>query len=59
MLDLNRDISLRVIGVLLPSGETETLITNLFCLPYGHFIPLYFRRCQGGCEPVFHRYHAD
>ena len=33
-LDLNGNFSLRVIRVLLPSGETETLITNLFDLPY-------------------------
>ena len=43
-LELNREVSLRVIRVLLPSGETETLITNLFDLPYELFMPLYFRR---------------
>lgn len=43
-LDLNRDVSLRVIRVLLPTGETETLITNLFDLSYNQFMPLYFRR---------------
>ena len=43
-LDLKGDVSLRVIRVLLPSGETETLITNLFDLPYEQFMPLYFRR---------------
>lgn len=43
-LDLNQEVSLRAIRVLLPSGETETLITNLFDLPYEQFMPLYFRR---------------
>ena len=43
-LDLKGNVSLRVIRVLLPSGETETLITNLFDLPYEQFMPLYFRR---------------
>lgn len=43
-LELNQDFSLRVVRVLLPSGETETLITNLFDLPYKQFMPLYFRR---------------
>ena len=43
-LDLKGNVLLRVIRVLLPSGETETLITNLFDLPYEQFMPLYFRR---------------
>ena len=43
-LDLDRDVSLRIIRVLLPTGETETLITNLFDLSYDQFMPLYFRR---------------
>ena len=43
-LELNQDVSLRVIRVLLPSGETETLLTNLFEAPYEQFMPLYFRR---------------
>ena len=43
-LDLKGNISLRAIRVLLPSGETETLITNLFDLPYEQFMPLYFHR---------------
>ena len=43
-MDLNREVSLRVIRVLLPSGESETLLTNLFDLPYEQFMPLYFRR---------------
>ena len=43
-LNLKGNVSLRVIRVLLPSGETETLITNLFDLPYEQFMPLYFRR---------------
>lgn len=43
-LQLNQDLFLRVVRVLLPSGETETLITNLFDLPYEQFMPLYFRR---------------
>ena len=44
MLDLNQNVSLRVVRVLLPSGETETLITNLFDLPYEQFMSLYFCR---------------
>ena len=44
MLDLNQDVSLRVIRVWLPSGETETLIINLLDLRYEQFMPLYFRR---------------
>ena len=43
-LDLKGNVSLRAIRVLLPSGETETLITNLFDLPYEQFMLLYFRR---------------
>lgn len=43
-LELNQDVSLRVIRVLLSSGETETLLTNLFDLPYEQFMSLYFRR---------------
>ena len=43
-LELNREVPLRVIRVLLPSGESETLLTNLFELPYEQFMPLYFRR---------------
>lgn len=43
-LDLNQEVSLRVIRVLLPSGEAETLVTNLFDLPCDLFMPLYFRR---------------
>lgn len=43
-LELNQEVSLRVVRVLLPSGETETLITNLFDLPYELFMPLYSRR---------------
>lgn len=43
-LDLKRNVSLRAIRVLLPSGESEALITNLFDLPYEQFMPLYFRR---------------
>ena len=43
-LDLKGNVSLRAIRVLLPSGETETLITNLFDLPYEQFMSLYFRR---------------
>ena len=41
---LNQDVSLRVIRVWLPSGETETLIINLLDLRYEQFMPLYFRR---------------
>ena len=44
MLDLNQDVSLRVIRVWLPSGETETLMINLLDLRYEQFMPLYFRR---------------
>ena len=43
-LKLSQDVSLRAIRVFLPSGEAETLITNLFDLPYELFMPLYFRR---------------
>ena len=43
-LELNQEVSLRVIRVLLPSGESETLLTNLFDLPHEQFMPLYFRR---------------
>ncbi len=43
-LELKQGIALRAVRVLLPSGETETLITNLFDLPYEQFMPLYFRR---------------
>lgn len=43
-MELNQDVSLRVVRVILPSGETETLITNLFDLPHEQFMPLYFRR---------------
>ena len=43
-MELNQDVSLRVIRVILPSGETETLITNPFDLSYEQFMPLYFRR---------------
>lgn len=43
-LELNHNLTLRVVRVLLPSGETETLITTLFDLPYEQFMPLYFRR---------------
>lgn len=43
-MELKQDVSLRVVRVILPSGETETLITNLFDLPHEQFMPLYFRR---------------
>lgn len=43
-LELNQEVSLRIIRVLLPSGEVETLLTNLFELPYEQFMSLYFRR---------------
>ena len=43
-LELNQEVSLRVIRVLLPSGESETLLTNLFDLPHEQFMTLYFRR---------------
>ncbi len=43
-LNLNQEVSLRVIRVWLPSGEVETLITNLFDLPCDLFMPLYFLR---------------
>lgn len=50
-LELNHNISLRAIRVLLPSGKTETLITNLFDLPYEQFKTLYFR-----CWPMETKY---
>jgi hypothetical protein len=36
--------TLRVVKFQLPSGETETLITNLFALPVEEFSELYFKR---------------
>lgn len=35
---------MRVIRVLLSSGETKACLINLFDLPYEQFMPLYFRR---------------
>ena len=37
-------ISVRVVKLTLPSGETETLITNLFSLETELFLSLYFKR---------------
>ncbi len=37
-------ISVRVVKLTLPSGETETLITNLFDLETEVFLALYFKR---------------
>jgi len=46
-LELKQGIALRAVRVLLPSGETEALITNLFDLPYEQFMrPLFLMRCS-------------
>lgn len=37
-------IPLRVVRVMLPSGEIEVLASNLFDVPYEDFLTLYFRR---------------
>jgi hypothetical protein len=43
-IHLNEATALRVIKFKLPSGETETLITYLFELPFEEFPKLYFKR---------------
>jgi hypothetical protein len=44
LIKLNEETPLRVVKFNLPSGETETLITNLFELPLKEFSELYFKR---------------
>lgn len=44
IVSIGRDIKVRVVKFLLPSGEEETLISNLFQLAEGLFKPLYFKR---------------
>lgn len=40
----HHSVSLRVVRVILPTGETEVLISNLFDVPYEDFLSLYFKR---------------
>ena len=44
LIRLNEAITIRVVKFQLPSGETETLITDLFDLPFEEFPKLYFKR---------------
>lgn len=44
LIRLDEAMNIRVIKFQLPSGEMETLITNLFDLPFGEFQKLYFKR---------------
>jgi hypothetical protein len=44
LIKLDEETTLRVVKFKLPSGETETLITNLFELPLKEFPELYFKR---------------
>ena len=41
---LDNGITVRVVKFYLPSGEIETLVTNLFTMPKSHFKTLYFLR---------------
>jgi hypothetical protein len=44
LIKLDEMTTIRVVKFQLPSGEMETLITNLFELPVEEFPPLYFKR---------------
>jgi hypothetical protein len=44
LIKLDEETTLRVVKFKLPTGETETLITNLFELPFEEFPKLYFKR---------------
>jgi hypothetical protein len=44
LIKLDETTTIRVVKFPLPSGEIETLITNLFELPVGEFPKLYFKR---------------
>jgi hypothetical protein len=44
LIKLNKTTTIRVVKFKLPSGEIETLISNLFELPVKEFPPLYFKR---------------
>jgi hypothetical protein len=44
LIKLDETTTIRVVKFQLPSGETETLITNLFELPVEEFPGLYFKR---------------
>lgn len=43
-LTLYKDVDVRIVKLMLPSGEIETLITNLFDLDESAFKALYFKR---------------
>jgi hypothetical protein len=43
------ETTVRVVKFQLSSGETETLVTNLFALPVGEFSELYFKGTDALC----------